>query len=39
VSADLSKLYVHALHVDDEAEMIAHIKERYETPLKEIFGC
>jgi multicomponent K+:H+ antiporter subunit E len=39
VSADMTKLYVHALHVDDEAELIAHIKKRYEAPLKEIFGC
>lgn len=39
VSDDLSTLYVHALNVPDEAEMIAGIKARYEAPLKEIFGC
>lgn len=32
-------LYVHALHVEDEAAMIATIKARYEVPLKEAFGC
>lgn len=32
-------LLVHALHIDDEAELIATIKARYEAPLKEIFGC
>lgn len=43
VSADLSidrkYLLVHALHVDDEQEAIAQIKQRYEAPLKEIFEC
>jgi multicomponent K+:H+ antiporter subunit E len=28
---------VHALNVDDEAALIASIKARYETPLREIF--
>ena len=41
VSADLSAdgraLLVHGLHVPDEAEAIAAIKDRYETRLKEIF--
>lgn len=32
-------LFIHALDVDDEAALIASIKSRYETPLKEIFGC
>ena len=32
-------LLVHALHIDDEAELIATIKARYEASLKEIFGC
>jgi multicomponent K+:H+ antiporter subunit E len=32
-------LLVHALDVEDEAGMIATIKSRYETPLKEIFRC
>lgn len=39
VSKDRSKLYVHALHVEDEADLVAQIKQRYEKPLKEIFGC
>ena len=41
VSADLSidrrHLLIHSLHVDDEQEAIAQIKQRYEAPLKEIF--
>lgn len=39
VSEDNAWLYVHALDVDDEAELIAEIKTRYERPLKEIFEC
>lgn len=43
VSSDLSPdrktLLIHALDVESEAEIIAHIKQRYEKPLKEIFGC
>jgi multicomponent K+:H+ antiporter subunit E len=43
VSADLSidrrHLLIHALHVDNEQEAIAQIKQRYEAPLKEIFEC
>lgn len=43
LSADVSKdrdwLYIHALDVKDEAELIAEIKQRYERPLKEIFQC
>jgi multicomponent K+:H+ antiporter subunit E len=43
LSADVSEnrewLYVHALDVDNEAELIAEIKQRYERPLKEIFQC
>ena len=43
VSAELSQdrkwLYVHALHTEDEAELIRQIKSRYEAPIKEIFGC
>jgi multicomponent K+:H+ antiporter subunit E len=43
VSADLSldrrTLLIHALDVEDEAKTIAHIKYRYERPLKEIFEC
>ena len=32
-------MLVHALHCDDEQELIADIKQRYEQPLKEIFAC
>ncbi|MGQ5524635.1 Na+/H+ antiporter subunit E [Chitinimonas sp. PSY-7] len=43
LSADLTEdrlhLLVHALHVEDEAALIACIQARYETPLMEIFGC
>ena len=43
VSADVSEdrryLLIHALDVDDIDKAIDHIKQRYETPLKEIFGC
>ncbi len=41
LSADLSEdrrwLLVHAFDVDDEAELVATIKRRYESPLREIF--
>jgi multicomponent K+:H+ antiporter subunit E len=43
VSADLSidqrTLLIHVLDLEDEAQLIAHIKKRYEVPLKEIFEC
>ncbi len=39
VSEDKQWLYVHVLNLVDEAETIANIKQRYESPLKEIFGC
>jgi multicomponent K+:H+ antiporter subunit E len=43
VSSDLSEngrvLIVHALDCADEAKLIKDIKDRYERPLKEIFGC
>lgn len=43
VSADLSPdrrtLLIHVLDLDDEAQLVARIKRRYETPLKEIFPC
>lgn len=38
-SEDRKWLYIHALHVTDEQAMLSSIKERYEAPLKEIFGC
>lgn len=41
LSADLSDdrrhLLVHALHAEDEQELVATIKSRYERPLMEIF--
>ena len=39
VSQDRTVLLVHGLDVADIPEMIATIKQRYEAPLKEIFGC
>lgn len=35
--ADNRTLFVHALHLEDEAETIESIKQRYERPLKEMF--
>jgi multicomponent K+:H+ antiporter subunit E len=41
VSSDLNLnqryLLIHCLDVEDEAALIARIKARYETPLKEVF--
>lgn len=39
ITADRKTLYVHALHVKSEKLLVDRIKRRYETPLKEIFGC
>lgn len=41
IDVDMEKriLSVHALNLPDPAQTIAEIKQRYETPLKEIFGC
>ncbi|GLR64631.1 Na+/H+ antiporter subunit E [Marinospirillum insulare] len=39
VSEDQCWLYIHALNLVDEQELINSIKNRYEAPLKEIFGC
>ncbi|HES76977.1 MAG TPA: Na+/H+ antiporter subunit E [bacterium] len=38
LSADQTSLLVHALHLDDAAAEVAQIKNRYEAPLKEVFG-
>ncbi len=38
-SDDMKVLYVHVLNIEDEKVLISTIKSRYETPLKEIFGC
>lgn len=39
LSDDRRSLLVHVLDLDDEAALVARIKSRYETPLKEIFLC
>lgn len=39
ISEDKKWLYVHALHLSDEAALIEEIKQRYEAPIKEILGC
>lgn len=39
LSDDRTRLLVHALDVEDVTATIAEIKQRYETPLKEMFGC
>jgi multicomponent K+:H+ antiporter subunit E len=39
ITNDRKTLYVHALHVESEAKLVGRIKNRYEKPLKEIFGC
>lgn len=38
ISANRRLLIVHCLHTDNEEETVRAIKERYESPLKEIFG-
>ena len=39
VSIDRRSLLLHVLDVEDEAQLIAQIKYRYERPLQEIFEC
>lgn len=39
IDMDRRILHVHALDVPDPAALIAEIKSRYESPLKEMFGC
>ncbi len=39
VSEDRSRLLLHVLDLENEAELVATIKSRYEAPLREIFGC
>jgi multicomponent K+:H+ antiporter subunit E len=39
IDMDRRLLHIHALNVPDEAALVADIKGRYETPLKEIFAC
>ena len=38
LASDRSSVLLHVFDVDDEAAFIAHYKQRYELPLKEIFG-
>lgn len=37
VTADRRELVVHCFHLDDPADVVASIRERYEAPLLEIF--
>lgn len=39
LSADRRTLLLHCLDIDDEAQLVAHIKQRYERPLLEVFAC
>jgi multicomponent K+:H+ antiporter subunit E len=39
VSGDRKTLLVHGLAIDDPAAAVAHIKQRYEAPIKEAFEC
>lgn len=39
IDMDRRILHVHALDVPDPEALIAEIKTRYETPLKDMFGC
>ena len=39
ISADRRQLVVHSLSTDDPEALVASIKQRYERPLKELFGC
>ena len=37
LAADQRSLLVHALNTDDPQALVEHIKQRYETPLKQVF--
>ena len=39
ISGDHRLLIVHCLHTDDDDKTVREIKDRYEKPLLEIFGC
>lgn len=39
IAPDREHILIHALDVDDEAELVRTIKERYEAPIREIFKC
>jgi multicomponent K+:H+ antiporter subunit E len=34
-----TRILVHVLDLEDPGQLVAEIKQRYERPLKEIFGC
>ncbi len=38
LTEDRKRLLVHALHIEDIPTAVKEIKERYETPLKEVFA-
>ena len=38
LAADGSRLLIHVFDLEDEAAFIAHYKQAYELPLKEVFG-
>ena len=38
LTEDRKRLLVHALHIEDISTAVKEIKERYETPLKEVFA-
>lgn len=38
-SADYRWLYIHVINLKDPQEIIDTVKNRYEAPIKEIFGC
>jgi len=39
LAADRGHLIIHYLDCDDEAALLRTVKQRYEAPIKEIFGC
>jgi multicomponent K+:H+ antiporter subunit E len=39
LSADGRHLLIHVFDMPDEAALVASIRDRYEAPLREIFGC
>ncbi|TDO95914.1 Na+/H+ antiporter subunit E [Marinomonas balearica] len=39
ISEDKQWLYIHALHLTNEKELVDTVKTRYENPIKEILGC
>lgn len=39
IASDRRSLLIHAFNADDEAALVATIRERYEQPLERIFRC